>query len=117
MNNAIRQANTVSGVPGAAKSGFSPLGNVAATLTIASAMAVGSNLVEVRAGNLPLSVAVVNGLAKGVAASYILSKTTRSTTAEVVAAAGVLAGVAYFIDAKMKKEARAKRSSVEGERV
>lgn len=82
---------------------FSPFGSIAATLTIASAASIGSNLVDVRNGTLSLSLALLNGVAKGAAASYIFSKTTRSTTGEILVAAGFLAGAAYLIDAKMKK--------------
>jgi hypothetical protein len=82
---------------------FSLVGSVAATLTIASAASIGANMVDVRNGSISLPFAILNGLAKGAAASYILSKTTRSTTGEVLVAAGFLAGAAYLIDAKMKK--------------
>ena len=85
---------------------FSPFGSIAATLTIASAASIGSNLVDVKNGTLSLPLALLNGVAKGAAASYILSKTTRSTTGEILVAAGFLAGAAYLIDAKMKKVAR-----------
>ncbi|PHR27246.1 MAG: hypothetical protein COA36_09675 [Desulfotalea sp.] len=82
---------------------FTPFGTLAATLVIASAASIGSNLVDVRNGSLTLPLAVVNGVAKGAVASYILAKTTRSTAGEVLIAAGFLAGAAYLIDAKMKK--------------
>lgn len=86
---------------------FSPVGTIAATLTIASAASIGSNLIDVRNGSMSLPLALVNGVVKGAAASYILSKTTRSTTTEVLVAAGFLAGAAYFIDSKMKKNVKA----------
>lgn len=82
---------------------FSPFGSLAATLTIASAASIGANMLDVKNGTLTLPLAVLNGFAKGAAASYILSKTTRSTAGEVLVAAGFLAGAAYFIDLKMKK--------------
>ncbi len=82
---------------------FTPFGSLAATLTIASAATIGSNLVDVRNGSMSLPQAVVNGLVKGVAVSYIVSRTTRSTTVEVLLAAGFLAGAGYLIDTKMRK--------------
>ncbi|MBM9612823.1 hypothetical protein JWJ90_00825 [Desulfobulbus rhabdoformis] len=72
-------------------------------LGIASAMSVGSNWVDVRRGALTPGQAVVNGLAKGVAATLIIQATSRSTPLQVALAASVLAGAGYLIDATMKK--------------
>lgn len=85
---------------------FSPVGGIAATLVIASAASIGANMLDVKNGTLTLPLAVLNGVAKGAAASYILSKTTRSTAGEVLIAASFLAGAAYFIDLKMKNNAQ-----------
>lgn len=82
---------------------FSSFASITATLVVASAASIGTNMLAVKNGELTLPLAVVNGIAKGAAASYILSKTTRSTAGEIVVAASLLAGAAYFIDAKMKK--------------
>ncbi len=82
---------------------FSPLGSVAATLTVASAASIGSNWVDVRRGGMSRTNAVLNGFAKGVAATVILNSTARSTALQVGLAAGILAGAAYTIDSVMKK--------------
>lgn len=82
---------------------FSPVGNLAVTLTIASAFSIGSNTVDVKNGSMTAGQAVVNGLAKGVATSVILAVTTRSTVGQVAVAAGVLAVAGYLIDSNMKK--------------
>ncbi|PID41206.1 MAG: hypothetical protein CR981_04250 [Proteobacteria bacterium] len=76
---------------------------VAAVLTVASAVSIGSNMVEVRNGGMTIPQAVVNGIAKGAAASIVLKVTERRSPLGVVAAAGVLAGTGYLIDSMMKK--------------
>lgn len=50
--------------------------------------------------------AMVNGLAKGAAASLILARLPRTTTTQVLVASGVLAAAAYMIDTGMKKSTR-----------
>lgn len=82
---------------------FTIYGNIAAGLTIASAATIGSNLVDVKNGTMTLPQALANGVIKGAAVSYILARTSRSTTTEVLLAAGILAGAGYFIDTQMKK--------------
>ncbi len=82
---------------------FSTVGQVSSSLTIASAVAIGSNMVDVRNGGMSLSQAVVNGVVKGAAATLIINNTTRNSTLGVVLAAGVLAGAGYVIDTVMKK--------------
>lgn len=82
---------------------FTPMGTITATLTIASAVSIGSNMVDVRNGTMNVSQAIFNGLAKGAAASLVLNATARSTTAQVVMVAGVLVGAGYLIDTAMKK--------------
>jgi hypothetical protein len=72
-------------------------------LGLASAMSIGSNWVDVRRGALTPGQAVVNGLAKGVAATLIIQITSRSTPLQIALAASVLAGTGYLIDATMKK--------------
>lgn len=81
----------------------SPGGSVIAALTIASAVSIGSNLTDVGNGAMTIPEAVLNGLAKGAAASLILHATSRSTAAQVALAAAVLAGAGYLIDSAMKK--------------
>jgi hypothetical protein len=76
---------------------------VIAALTIASAVSIGSNLTDVGNGAMTIPEAVLNGLAKGAAASLILHATSRSTAAQVALAAAVLAGAGYLIDSAMKK--------------
>lgn len=83
---------------------FSSVGSVAATLTIASALSVGTNMVDVRNGAMTKSQAVVNGVVKGTVATVILNATTRGTALQVVMAAGVLAGAGFMIDSVMKKD-------------
>jgi hypothetical protein len=75
---------------------------VATTLTVASALSIGSNLVEVRRGRMTLPGAVLNGLVKGAAASLILAGTRRTTAPQVVLAAVVLGGAGFLIDSAMK---------------
>ncbi|MBM9538698.1 hypothetical protein [Desulfobulbus alkaliphilus] len=72
------------------------------TLTIAGAVAVGSNMVDVQNRVMTVPQAVLNGLAKGAAATLILGVTTRSTPLRTALAAGVLAGAGYLIDSAMK---------------
>jgi hypothetical protein len=76
------------------------------TLTIAGAVAVGSNMVDVQNRVMTVPQAVLNGLAKGAAATLILGVTNRSTPLQVVLAAGVLAGAGYLIDSAMKTRCR-----------
>ncbi len=85
---------------------FSPLGTVASTLTIASAVSIGSNMVDVRNGAMTLPEAVANGVVKGTAATLIINATARSTVLQVVLSAAVLAGAGYAIDSLMKKNKR-----------
>ena len=80
------------------------IGTVTSTLTLASAMAIGANMVDVRNGTMSMSGAVLNGLVKGTAASLIMSATLRSTPQAVAIVAGMLAGAGFFIDSKMKKK-------------
>jgi hypothetical protein len=75
---------------------------IATSLTIASALAIGSNLVDVRRGSMTLPGAVLNGLVKGAAASLILAGTRRTTVGQVVLAAAALAGTGFLIDSTMK---------------
>lgn len=82
---------------------LSPVGTVAATLTIASAFSIGSNMVDVQNGGMTFPQAITNGVVKGVAASLILNVTARSTAIQVVFTAGVLATAGYLIDSAMKK--------------
>ena len=76
---------------------------MAATLTIASAATIGSNMVDVKNGTMGTRTAVINGLAKGAAASLILSLTPKDSTVQVGLTAAALAGAGYMIDRSMKK--------------
>jgi len=51
--------------PAPAASQISAAGNIAATLIIASALSVGSNIVDVQKGKMTLSQSFSNGIAKG----------------------------------------------------
>ena len=114
MNQSFTVSPPVSPVQQVAGEPFSQVGRLAATLTIASAATIGANLVDVRDGAMTMPQAIFNGLAKGAAVSYILSRTTRSTTGEVLVAAGLLAGAGYLIDSQMKKR-RLQAAESEGE--
>lgn len=76
------------------------------TLTIAGAVAIGSNMVDVQNQVMTVPQALLNGLAKSAAATLILGVTTRSTALQVILAAGVLAGSGYLIDSAMKTKCR-----------
>ncbi len=95
---------------------FSTLGTVASTLTIASAVSIGSNMVDVKNGGMTFAEAVANGLVKGTAATIIINATARSTALQVGLAAAVLAGAGYTIDTLMKKSKQelCRVDSVEG---
>ena len=80
-----------------------PAGTIITTLTIASAVTIGSNMVDVQNGSMTMPQAVLNGVVKGTAATLILDATARSTVLQVAMAAGVLAGAGYLIDSAMKK--------------
>jgi len=84
-------------------SSFSPVGNATATLTIASAVSIGSNLVEVRNKTMTIPQAVLNGLAKATAATVILKTTERRSFGSVLMAATMLAGAGFLIDSVMKQ--------------
>ncbi len=86
---------------------FTTLGFMSATLAIASAATIGANMVEVQNGTMGVKDAVVNGLAKGVAASVILAVTPKENTAEIALTAAALAGAGYLIDKSMKKKPEA----------
>lgn len=81
---------------------FTTLCTKSTTLTIASAFSIGfHNMVDVQNGAMSIPQAILNGLAKGAAASLILNATARSTALQVVMAAGVLAGTGYLVDSAM----------------
>jgi len=79
------------------------LGTVVTTLTLASAVSIGSNMLDVQNGSMTMPQAILNGVAKGTAATLILNTTARSTALQVVLAAGILGGAGYLIDSAMKK--------------
>nr|WP_321465115.1 hypothetical protein [uncultured Desulfobulbus sp.] len=81
-------------------------GGMVGALTIASAVSIGSNWVDVRNGAMIPAQAVLNGMAKGAAATLILKATSRSTPLQIALAATVLAAAGYMIDATMKKSKR-----------
>ncbi|WP_035239125.1 hypothetical protein [Desulfobacter vibrioformis] len=74
-----------------------------AAITIASAATIGSNMVDVQNGTMSKTQAVLNGLAKGTAASLILSLTGRKSLVDIGMTAAALAGAGYLIDTIMKK--------------
>ncbi|MGD9824366.1 hypothetical protein, partial [Desulfobacter sp.] len=82
---------------------YTPLEFAAITITIASAATIGSNMVDVHNGTMSKAQAVVNGLAKGTAASLILSLTDKKTLVDIGITAAALAGAGYLIDKIMKK--------------
>ena len=81
---------------------MSTIGSVTTTLTLASALAIGANMVNVRNGTMSISGAFVNGLVKGTAASLIMSATIPSTPQKVALVAGFLAGAGFLIDSNMQ---------------
>jgi len=82
---------------------FTPVGTLISTLTIASAVSIGSNMFDVQSGSMTIPQALLNGVAKGTAATLILHVTARSTTLQVTLAASILASAGYLIDSAMKK--------------
>lgn len=86
--------------------GFGLVGDTLSTLGIASAVSIGSNWRDVRHGAMTPAQAVLNGVAKGAAATLILRATSRSTPLHIVLAMGVLAGAGFLIDSAMKKDKR-----------
>jgi hypothetical protein len=86
--------------------GAALVGDALSTLGIASAVSIGSNWRDVRHGAMTPAQAVLNGMAKGAAATLILKATTRSTPLQIVLAMGVLAGAGFLIDSTMKKDKR-----------
>lgn len=107
MNNIMNNMPVYSVLPGTTQPvtapPFSPTGTVLTTLTIASAVSIGSNVRDVQNGVMTMPQAVLNGMVKGTAATLILDLTTRSTALQVALAAGILAGAGYMIDSAMKK--------------
>ncbi len=73
----------------------------AALLALSSAASIGANFAQVRKGEMTSSLAVSNGLAKGVAATLILASPP-TTAAQTLFCAGALAASAYTIDTLMK---------------
>ena len=82
---------------------YPPLEFAAITVTIASAATIGSNIADVQNGTMSKTQAVVNGLAKGTAASLILSLTDKKSLVDNGITAAALAGAGYLIDKIMKK--------------
>ncbi len=80
-----------------------PAGTLLTTLTIASAVSIGSNIVDVQKGSMTVPHAVLNGVVKGTAATLILENTARNTVLQVAFTASVLASAGYLIDSAMKK--------------
>ncbi|WP_321495684.1 hypothetical protein [uncultured Desulfobacter sp.] len=82
---------------------YTPLGFATIIITIASAATIGSNMVDVHNGTMSKTQAVINGFAKGTAASLILSLTNKKSLADIGMTAAALAGTGYLIDKIMKK--------------
>jgi len=85
---------------------FTPAGTLITTLTLASAVSIGSNMLDVQNGSMTIPQALLNGVAKGTAATLILNVTARNTTLQVAMAAGILASAGYLLDSAMKKSER-----------
>ncbi len=83
---------------------FGTPGEVVTTLTLASAVSIGSNMIEVQRGTMPLSRAVLNGVAKGAVAALVVQATSRSSVFQVALAVSVLASAGYAIDTIMKPQ-------------
>jgi len=82
---------------------YTPLEFAAVTIAIASAATIGSNMADVQNGTMSITRAVVNGLAKGTAASVILSLSDKKSLTDIGITAVALAGAGYLIDKVMKK--------------
>lgn len=82
---------------------YPPWEFAALTIALASAATIGANVADVQNGTMSKTQAVVNGLAKGTAASVILSLTDKKSLADIGITAAALAGAGYFIDKIMKK--------------
>ena len=89
---------------------FTQTGTMITTLTIASALSIGSNMVDVKTRRITVPLAILNAAAKGVAATVILNSTARTTPFQVVMVAGILAGTGFLIDTVMKKDKSKKTS-------
>lgn len=88
---------------------FTPVSatGVTTTLTIASALSIGSNLVAVGRGDITMPQALLNGVAKGAAATLVLSAFRRTTVMQVVMTVFVLGGAGYLIESAMREPAEA----------
>ncbi len=113
MNSLQQPPVTPAQVPLPAKT---TIGTVTTTVTLASALAIGANMVDVKNGTMSMTGAVLNGLAKGSVASLILSATLRPTPQSVAIVAGMLAGAGFLIDSKMKKKKEKLGRSIEDKR-
>jgi hypothetical protein len=78
--------------------------SLAGTLIIASALSIGSNMVDVQNGAMTFPGAVANGFAKGMAATLILNATPRETAVDTVITVGILATAGYMIDQVMNTD-------------
>ncbi|PIE70010.1 MAG: hypothetical protein CSA22_10160 [Deltaproteobacteria bacterium] len=83
---------------------YTPLEFAAITIVLASAATIGANMVDVQKGRLSKTRAVLNGFAKGTAASLILSLTDKKNVVDIGITASALAGAGYVIDKLMKKD-------------
>ncbi len=93
---------------------YTPLEFATITIVLASAATIGANMVDVQNGTLSKTLAVVNGVAKGTAASLILSLTDKKNVVDIGITASALAGAGYLIDKLMKKD-RATMCAAPGE--
>lgn len=91
---------------------FTQTETVIATLTIASSLSFGTNMVDVKKGKMTVPQAALNAVVKGVAATVILNKSSKSTPLQVVTVAGILAGTGFLIDTVMKKDKTEKNPMV-----
>ncbi|MBL0712381.1 MAG: hypothetical protein JJV98_01660 [Desulfosarcina sp.] len=86
---------TVTAVP--AQTSISP-GTMVSSVLLASAIAIGTNMVDVKRGSMSLGMAMLNGLAKGTTATLILAATNRLSIPSVIVTAGTLAVAGFAID-------------------
>ncbi len=84
---------------------FTPTEFAVATIAVASAATIGSNLVEVKKGTMTSKMAITNAVVKGAAASVILTLTPKQTALDIALTAVALAGAGYAVDRIMKKSA------------
>ncbi len=74
------------------------------TLALASAVSLGSNLLEVKKGRMDLELAVGNALIKGTLSSAVITGIRPTTPLRTVGCACLLGCVGYTVDFLMKNK-------------